>query len=305
VIYLVLTLLVILLSSSSLIMKPIPENTPYPTNDSFWITSHHYQRVYYSIIVGAISFFAGNYYSSEMKEMMPLEDLQARLIQANIAILVLQMIGLLSNPFVTLLYAFEQLEVFVYGSTPRASDIRIVLSFLINSIFVGILYYLTTVSESPMIKWAVIPLVAFLASHNLLSGFGLPKKFKSAADESDSSNGVKIPHKQSGDIPIQQGSSIKIIRWSLKVAEVCGILIILIVAFVVGVPSIESGYKPLQRSLSMIGVILAVIVFGLAALTKRVLFRSIRSVEKDMAFAPVAVSKVVSLLLFVFMLLET
>ena len=48
----VLTYLVVLFSSYSLVGAPIPENTPYGTDDSFSLVSHHYQRVYYLIIFG-------------------------------------------------------------------------------------------------------------------------------------------------------------------------------------------------------------------------------------------------------------
>jgi hypothetical protein len=46
-----LTLATIFLSSSSLLSRPIPESTPYLTNDSFSIFSSHYQRVGYSVLI--------------------------------------------------------------------------------------------------------------------------------------------------------------------------------------------------------------------------------------------------------------
>ena len=55
---------------------------------------------------------------------------------ANFFILVLQMIGWLSNPFVTLVYLMEQAEILLFGGTARASDLRILISFAINSLFV-------------------------------------------------------------------------------------------------------------------------------------------------------------------------
>lgn len=46
-----LTVTTIVLSSYSLFSRPIPESTPYQSNDSFSIYSSHYQRVGYSIII--------------------------------------------------------------------------------------------------------------------------------------------------------------------------------------------------------------------------------------------------------------
>ena len=42
-----LSLVVVILSSYSLISEVIPEVTPYGTDDSFSLFSHHYQRIYY------------------------------------------------------------------------------------------------------------------------------------------------------------------------------------------------------------------------------------------------------------------
>ena len=46
-----LTIATVVLSSYSLFSQPIPESTPYLTNDSFSILSSHYQRVGYSLII--------------------------------------------------------------------------------------------------------------------------------------------------------------------------------------------------------------------------------------------------------------
>ena len=43
----VLTIICVLFSSYSLLSQPIPEVTPYGTDDSFSLFSHHYQRCYY------------------------------------------------------------------------------------------------------------------------------------------------------------------------------------------------------------------------------------------------------------------
>ena len=53
--YQALAYIVVFFSSYSLIGAPIPENTPYGTDDSFSLVSHHYQRILYQIIVIGIT----------------------------------------------------------------------------------------------------------------------------------------------------------------------------------------------------------------------------------------------------------
>ena len=62
------------------------------------------------------------------------------LYQAFIVIYVLQVIGILSHPVVNILWALEQFSIHVLGTSPRASDGRIVLSFCVNLVFVAICY---------------------------------------------------------------------------------------------------------------------------------------------------------------------
>ena len=60
---------------------------------------------------------------------------------AQVVVLALQMLGLLGNPLVTLLYLLEQWDIICMGSSPRASDIRIVMSALTNAglIFIALI----------------------------------------------------------------------------------------------------------------------------------------------------------------------
>ena len=62
------------------------------------------------------------------------------LYQLFIVVYVLQVIGVLSHPVVNILWALEQLSIHVLGTSPRASDGRIVLSFCVNLVFVAICY---------------------------------------------------------------------------------------------------------------------------------------------------------------------
>lgn len=62
------------------------------------------------------------------------------LYQAFVVVYVLQVIGILSHPVVNILWALEQFSIHVLGTSPRASDGRIVLSFCVNLVFVAICY---------------------------------------------------------------------------------------------------------------------------------------------------------------------
>ena len=59
----------------------------------------------------------------------------------NFIALLLQMFGVLSNPVVSLMWFLEQVDVHVLGATTRSSDLRIVLSFCINSAIVIGMYF--------------------------------------------------------------------------------------------------------------------------------------------------------------------
>ena len=79
---------------------------------------------------------------------------------------------------VTLMWFLEQADVHVFGSTPRASDSRIVLSFCINSAIVIGMYFLG--HEERKMQDAIIMgvILAWIFSHNAMFGFGILKPFK-------------------------------------------------------------------------------------------------------------------------------
>lgn len=86
------------------------------------------------------------------------------------------MFGILGNPFVTLAYLAEQVNVFVFGSTTRASDLRIFLNVLLNCILVAIITILP--AKIPTLqknheKYLLTLLVAYLASTNLIYTCGI------------------------------------------------------------------------------------------------------------------------------------
>jgi len=89
----------------------------------------------------------------------------------NFFALVMQMLGMLSNPLVTLMWGLEQVDVHVLGSTERASDLRIVGSILMNGAIVVGMYLI----GEDKIGDAVIMGVglAWIASHNLMLDIGM------------------------------------------------------------------------------------------------------------------------------------
>lgn len=92
---------------------------------------------------------------------------------ANFIILLLQMFGWLSNPFVTLLYMMEQTEILLFGGTARASDLRILVSFTVNAVLIAIFTHTDIATDANLtIVYAVM---AFLTSKNYLHTLGLKK----------------------------------------------------------------------------------------------------------------------------------
>lgn len=52
-------------------------------------------------------------------------------------------LGILSNPFVTLFYLIEQADIFIFGTTSRVNDLRLLISFITNSSVSVFCYALT------------------------------------------------------------------------------------------------------------------------------------------------------------------
>lgn len=100
---------------------------------------------------------------------------------ANLIILLLQMVGWLSNPFVTALYFMEQGEIFCFGGTARASDLRILMSFFINCLVVIIFTHTDVSTDSDLTIVYII--LAFILSKNYLHTLGLKAPFKIENEE--------------------------------------------------------------------------------------------------------------------------
>ena len=100
----------------------------------------------------------------------------------NVVALVLQVLGLIGNPVVLFLYVVEQVEIFVLGSSPRASDMRIVMSFVANVALIQTVHMTIVPGSSNRIR--ALAGVAFLASHNLWFSCGMKKPFKVVKEQS-------------------------------------------------------------------------------------------------------------------------
>jgi hypothetical protein len=138
-----------------LLGEPIPEWTVYRTNGNFHLTSTHYARITALLLIrlAQLPFIPYTpYFWSVFWTLM--------------------ITGLLNNPFVMILYFMEQIQIFCYGASARASDLRIIAYFLLNTAcFVGSLY-LTDTAEY------LVPIFGYLMSNSLLWTVGVARPFK-------------------------------------------------------------------------------------------------------------------------------
>ena len=81
--------------------------------------------------------------------------------------------GLLSSLWSTLLWAIEQADTHLLGSTPRASDARILLSVAVNVGAVCVCAILTSDNRVPLIAAAAL---GTILSHNWMGTLGISKK---------------------------------------------------------------------------------------------------------------------------------
>ena len=127
-------LVIIGLSSYSLFSQHCPEVAIYRDNDQElnW-GSNHYQRSTYCSLLGlAVLAINEGGWAWGSDKMVPW------LYHAFIIVYFLQVFGMLSHPLVTLLWAMEQASVHLFGGSPRASDLRILVSFVITSVFIAV-----------------------------------------------------------------------------------------------------------------------------------------------------------------------
>jgi hypothetical protein len=153
------------LSGYSLFSHRCPESAIYRDNElEFQYGSNHYQRQLYFIALGVVMLFCENIEIDKdigfWWTMVPV-------------IYFLQALGLLSHPVVTMAYLVEQLSIHVLGGSPRATDLRIYLFFLVNFGFVVLIHF-TNSDTKPLLFVAL----SFIGSHNLFSSLGLIKPFR-------------------------------------------------------------------------------------------------------------------------------
>lgn len=82
--------------------------------------------------------------------------------------------GVLSHPVVNILWALEQFSIHVLGTSARASDGRILLSFCLNIIFLLICYQVHERADHQAFM-AFVVLLSFVASHNVLGSLATKK----------------------------------------------------------------------------------------------------------------------------------
>ena len=88
----------------------------------------------------------------------------------------LQVFGLLSHPVVGIMYMLEQISIHLFGTTPRSSDSRIVMSAVMNAVFILVINILRVEVGEEAYVLSMVGL-SFLASHNILASLGIKKPF--------------------------------------------------------------------------------------------------------------------------------
>jgi len=83
------------------------------------------------------------------------------------------MLGILSNPIVTLMWLLEQIDIHVLGSTPRASDSRILMSTTLNSAVVIAMYFIAYQGSGYNNAIVLGVILSWILSHNILFGIGV------------------------------------------------------------------------------------------------------------------------------------
>jgi hypothetical protein len=155
------------LSSYSLFAGRCPESAVYRDNDEeFALGSNHYQRPLSNILLAVV---------------MIVMDLDQTWLF--IAIYFLHVLGIIAHPWVTIVWAIEQVSMHLLGSSPRASDFRILLGFFLNITFVAVCIFISQFGAKPLQVTCV--LLAYVSSLNFMGKLGIiepsakPKGFNS------------------------------------------------------------------------------------------------------------------------------
>jgi hypothetical protein len=147
------------LSGISLFTGFCPEIAVFADNEQeFKWGSNHYQRPIYNILLAPLLFIPFN---------------PCGII---IAVYFLQVIGFLPHPLVLIMWLFEQANIHWFGQSPRASDGRIILWFILNlGTVIGLIY--ATYLENYKIWLALTVGSSFILGQNLLGPLFLIKPF--------------------------------------------------------------------------------------------------------------------------------
>jgi hypothetical protein len=165
----------------SLISQTPPESTPYESNSKLgFIYSTNYMRPVYGASIILVELV-----------MWELDEMFLGFFEFLRIIFILLPLffsfGLLSSLPASIAYGLEQIDIHAFGSTPRASDSRILMSVILNGVFVIISALLLGSSEKML--FVISAILGFIASHNILFNLGfLTLKRKVYQDSVTSSN---------------------------------------------------------------------------------------------------------------------
>ena len=168
----------------------------------------------------------------------------------------------------TIVYLLEQIEIFGLGSTSRASDIRIILSLILNGVFVAI---------SVMIIYRVggelgyvIGFLAYLASKNPLFSCGLKAPFKVVNEqlERQKEHADIVFNGLNGTVPVKNSGKscnvLPVVKTLIEAILVCGMIFMVF-------RQAELLDFPLM---AMICMLISVVLWVTSALGNRRKFRS-------------------------------
>ena len=126
-------------ASYSLFSGRCPESAVYRDNDQeFTMGSNHYQRAISNIITAVILYQFNQLYQIGLDQTWVF-----------IVVYFMHVFGIIAHPLVTILWALEQISIHVLGTTPRASDSRILMGLLLNVGFVAICTYVKSFGAIP------------------------------------------------------------------------------------------------------------------------------------------------------------
>lgn len=149
----------------------------------------------------------------------------------------LQVCGILSHPYVTLVYLLEQITIHVLGSSPRASDSRVFLYFIFNTVFALIPVF---IEADRKVRATLTVVLSFIASHNFLLTLGIKKPFDKENTNLKAQNDyASIVFKSKASVEENTASQRKRLMANAAVSAVMGVVLVVIALTAGNVTSIN------------------------------------------------------------------